>query len=79
MHRTTIMLPASLKNRAKQFALKKGISVGELIREALEATLKQAKTMQKSDPFFDDAHFFDGDIPTDLSAKHDEYLYGDIY
>ena len=79
MYRTTIMLPVSLKNRAQQFALKKGISVGKLIREALEATLQQAKISQKSDPFFDDANFFDGDIPTDFSAKHDEYLYGDIY
>lgn len=76
MYRTTIMLPANLKNRAQQFAFKKGISFGELIREALESTLQQAK---KTDPFFDDQHFFDGDIPTDLSAKHDEYLYGDIY
>jgi hypothetical protein len=72
------MLPVSLKNRAQLFALKKGISVGELIREALEETLHQAKITLKSDPFFDDTHFFHGDIPTDLSAKHDEYLYGDI-
>jgi hypothetical protein len=74
MQRTTIMLPASLKNRARVFASKKGISVGELIREALEEALSQAKISQRSDPFFDDTHFFDGDIPTNLSAKHDEYL-----
>lgn len=79
MHRTTIMLPAGLKNRAQLFATKKGVSVGELIRESLEETLYQAKRKQKSDSFFDDAHFFQGDIPKDLSAKLDEYLYGDIY
>ncbi len=79
MHRTTIMLPSSLKSRAQQFASKKGISVGELIRESLEQTLLQAKSQKKSDPFFSDLHFFDGDIPTDISANHDEYLYDNIH
>lgn len=74
MHRTTIMLPSSLKNRAHVFASKLGISIGELIRESLEEKLHQAKTAKKSDPFFDDLNFFDGEIPADLSAKHDEYL-----
>jgi hypothetical protein len=79
MLRTTIMLPSSLKNRAQAFAFKKGISVGELIRESLESMLHQAKSERQTDPFFDDTHFFVGDIPTDLSAKHDEYLYDDIH
>jgi hypothetical protein len=78
MHRTTVMLPSSLKTRAQAYASKIGISVGELIRESLEATLHHAKGLQKSDPFFDDIHFFDGDIPSDLSSNLDEYLYGDI-
>lgn len=79
MHRTTVMLPASLKSRARVFASKKGISVGELIRESLEETLHQAKILKKSDSFFEDKNFFNGDVPTDLSAKHDEYLYDDIH
>jgi len=42
------MLPANLKNRAQLFASKKGISVGELIREALEETLRQVKGKKRS-------------------------------
>jgi hypothetical protein len=79
MHRTTIMLPSNLKNKAQAFASKMGISVGELIRESLEEKLHQAKNKQKSDPFFDDQNFFNGDSPTDLAAKHDEYLNDYIY
>lgn len=78
MQRTTIMLPARLKNRARAFASKRGISVGELIRESLEEKL-ESKMESKSDPFFDDASFFKGNIPTDLSAKHDEYLDDNIH
>ncbi len=79
MNRTTIMLPSNLKLRAQVFASKKGISVGELIRESLEEKLLQAKSVDKSDPFFDDKHFFKGEIPRDLSVKHDEYLYDNLY
>ena len=79
MHRTTILLPYDLKNKVHAFASKRGISVGELIRESLEEKLHQAKKKQKSDPFFDDLNFFIGDIPTDLAAKHDEYLNDYIY
>ena len=79
MLRTTVMLPSSLKNKAQAFASKKGISVGELIRKSLEDTLLQAKSALPNDPFFEDTHFFTGDIPTDLSANHDEYLYDNIH
>jgi len=79
MFRTTVMLPSSLKNRAQSFASKRGMSVGELIRESLEQTLQQAKDKVCTDPFFSDTHFFTGDIPSDLSAKHDEYLYDSIH
>lgn len=74
MFRTTVMLPTNLKKRAQLFASKKGISFGELVRESLEEKLEQAKIAKKSDPFFDDSNFFNGDIPKDLSAKHDAYL-----
>jgi len=29
------------------------------------------------DPFLDDLVTFDGETPADLSARHDDYLYGD--
>lgn len=60
-------------------AAKKGISVGQLIRGALESVLKEGNDKPQEDPFFDDVHFHKGAVPSDLSANHDEYLYGDIY
>jgi hypothetical protein len=79
MRRTSIMLPLNLKNRARLFASKRGISLGELIRESLEDKLNIDKNIQKSDSFFEDNHFYHGDVPKDLSAKHDEYLNEYIY
>lgn len=79
MHRTSIMLPSQLKNRAQLFASKKGISFGELVRELLEEKLNADKNHQKSDPFFEDNDFYYGEVPKDLSAKHDEYLNEYIY
>jgi hypothetical protein len=70
------MLPPNLKNRAQLYASKKGISIGEMIRQALEEKLSQN---QKTDPFFMDTSFFEGNIPKDLSFNHDEYLYDDIH
>ena len=75
MLRTTVMLPSNLKNKAQAFASKKGISVGELIRESLEIALLQAKGALCMDPFFEDTHFFTGDIPNDLSANHDKFFH----
>ena len=43
MKRTTIMLPEELKNQAERSAASMGISLGELIRESLEARLKTLK------------------------------------
>lgn len=75
MKRTTIMLPAELKHRAEWLAREKGTSLGELVRESLETKL--AQDGRERDPFFADAAVFTGDVPSDLSANHDEYLYGE--
>ena len=39
MHRTTVMLPRELKERAAREARSRGVSLGELIREALASRL----------------------------------------
>jgi len=75
MNRTTIMLPEHLKNKAQKLAVMKGVSLGELIREALEQRLTRSKALKARDPFFDDKEFYGGKIPSDLSTNHDEYLY----
>ncbi len=33
MHRTTIMLPEDLKTEVKEFSRKKGLSLGEVVRQ----------------------------------------------
>jgi hypothetical protein len=72
MKRTTIMLPEGLRRRAAIRARQRGISLGELIRDSLEAALP-APTYDQ-DPLFEDV-LFDGPAPRDLSANHDKHLY----
>jgi hypothetical protein len=73
MIRTTILLPGELKTRAERHARAHGTSLGQLIRQALEITLREA---DKPDALFSDDEPFDGDAPADLASEHDRYLYG---
>ena len=71
------MLQEQLKGRARQLARERGISLGQLIRESLEATLKDdGMSSSRRDPLFSDAGVYQGKAPSDLSLRHDEYLYG---
>jgi hypothetical protein len=75
MHRTTILLPEDLKRRASSLARRRGVSLAELIRDALEERLA-AKSSFADDPLFKEYEPFDDpDGPTDLAANHDYYLY----
>ena len=75
MKRTTVMLPAELKARAKRTARERGISFGELLRQSLEAAV-EAPSAEYADPAFGDAAVYEGETPGDLSGDHDSYLYG---
>lgn len=78
MHRTTIMLPADLKARALRRAKQLGISLGELIRDSLAASLQEPeKTQTLQDPLFADDAVYENAGATDLAENHDAYLYGD--
>jgi len=77
MKRTTIMLPEELKAKATRRARKKGISLGNLIRQSLEGELKKPTGTLSEDPLFNDTVVFMGDTPSDLSKNHDRYLYDD--
>ena len=80
MHRTTIMLPPELKMRAQRLAHQDGVSLGDLIRRALDAWLRGSQGSPAStgkDPLFADEEVWTGDVPADLSQDHDRYLYGD--
>ena len=74
MVRTTVALPDDLKEMAEQEARRRGITLAELIRESLESALTPIRT---DDPLFADVAVFEGHSPRDLSARHDDYLYGD--
>lgn len=76
MERTTIMLPAPLKEKALQYARKKGISLGELIRASLAAVISHSRNIKNRDTLFSDTEVYTGDVPSDLSFNHDNYLYG---
>ena len=78
MKRTTIMLPDHLKTRAHHRASGMGISLGELVREALEAILGHSDDEKfTEDPLFADDAVYGGKAPKDLARNHDQYLYGE--
>ncbi|REJ73526.1 MAG: CopG family transcriptional regulator [Acidobacteria bacterium] len=75
MQRTTIRLPSALKVQAQQLAQGLGISLGELVREALQSRLDTtADDLRADDPFFHD-RVFEDDGASDLAAAHDDALY----
>ena len=69
------MLPLTLKRRARSLAQRMGVSLSELIRESLEASLRGDRGAPGEDPLYDD-EIFEGPAPADLSTDHDAYLYG---
>ena len=78
MKRTTIMLPEDLKIKAARYCEHKGISLGSLLREALERELEEAdRESQVEDALFADQEVFQGEVPEDTSLNHDSYLYQD--
>jgi hypothetical protein len=78
MKRTTIMLPEELRLRASKRAARIGVSLGELIRQSLADTLRQAKRRREEDPLFADRRVFTGDAPSDASVNHDKYIYDEL-
>ena len=77
MERTTIMLPHDLKLRVAQYAKKQGISMGELIRNVMDAALNNPHSNSfDDDPLFSDKECYTGDVPNDISQNHNQYLYG---
>jgi hypothetical protein len=72
VNRTTIMLPPSLKRRAAAHAQSIGVSLGELIRHALEAALNAEPKKPEGTMF--DLPTFKG--PRGVSADVPKALYG---
>ena len=76
MYRTTIMLPRDLKKRAARQARARGISLGELIREALVALIRRDNESSADDPLIEDSAVYNGPISANTAERHDDLLYG---
>ena len=76
MQRTTIMLPRDLKQRAAREAQARGVSLGELIREALAHLLRTGSHAAGLDPLIADNVLYEGPQPDDTAERHDDLLYG---
>jgi hypothetical protein len=69
------MLPADLRRRAFARARQRGVSLGHLIRESLDAAIPGSSAARADDPLFVDSAVFRGRAPKDLARSHDLYLY----
>ena len=76
MQRTTVMLPRELKERAAREASSRGVSLGELIREAISRLLRADRDAAGQDPLIGDTAVYEGPGPADTAANHDDALYG---
>ena len=76
MIRTTILLPLELKKKVESKAKERGISLGEFIRLSIQEAISPKKNQIEKDPFFSDSEFYEGNMPSDISLNHDEYLFG---
>ncbi len=74
MTEIVVPLPDDLKFRAEQAARQNGIALDQFVRQCVESTINKTR---RSDPLFADLAVFDGETPPDLSARHDDYLYGE--
>src|SRR5207249_9259300 len=77
MHRTTILLSHELRRDTAIAARRRGISLSEMIRRLLTAAVRGTScSSRKGDPLFQLRHLMRSANPSDVAAKHDDYLYG---
>lgn len=80
MHRTQLLLPGDLHQRAVEAARTRGMSLGHLVREALAEYLARSGSVKPADDAVDGvllAEPFDDPTPDPhLSVDVDHYLYG---
>lgn len=74
MHRTTLMLPESVRADIEREARKAGVSFGEMVRRVLEKYLLAIRGKAIHDPFFSSQTVFQDDGPTDVATDHDRAL-----
>ncbi len=70
------MIPEPLRLKLAQEAAREKVSLGELIRRALEKFILARERPLRNDPFFSGETIFEDEGPTDVALRHDDYLYG---
>ncbi len=72
MARTSLIVPDALLEWARAEAGRRGVSLAEVVREALEA--KRRTLESQEDPWFSLYLPYEGPAPRDLAERHDEHL-----
>ncbi len=73
-------MPEKLRREAAEVAAGLGISLSQLIRDQLEVVTRGLSRGggREDDPLFANAAPVDVEGPSDLAARHDDYLYGGL-
>ena len=71
MARTSLIVPDDLLEWARAEASRRGVSLAEIVREALET---KRRSLDTEDPWFSLHRPYEGPAPKDLSERHDEHL-----
>jgi len=74
MKRVTLRLPGKLIDRAKREAKRRNASLSTLVRSLIELDLKDTLARRRDPPFALQTTFEDN-LPGDVSANLDKYLY----
>ena len=84
--RNTVALPAPLFEAAARAAREHGVDVDEWVTRCVRTSLAApaapppgtppADGPDEPDPLWTDTDVFEDDGPTDMAARHDDYLYG---
>lgn len=72
-HRTQVYFPNHLHGRLRSYARRRGISVAEAIRQAVENLLEEKDVSR--DPLDEMIGAFESGVH-DASVEHDRYIYG---
>jgi len=76
MLRTTIMLPEDLKKRVETRAHQMNLSLGQLLRGALEEFLQRDERSRIDDPLASGEYVITAPAPLHVSENVDKYIYG---
>jgi hypothetical protein len=68
-----VPMPDDLKLRAEAAANQNGIPLEQFVKLCVEASVER----RSADPLFANIEVWEGDTPSDLSERHDDYLYGE--